>query len=145
MKKYGILQLQPLKLGSHYFCLVSKFGVCDTFSTGFEKDRSQTQQQLEINQLDPLQKVSRIDFMWKKYENNQHSLFYYTLSFFGGPSGTSLLGRTQNMSDNLLHQATTRDLYIFQEKRESSFHLEPGELLVATKLGLRHSTSVVCL
>lgn len=42
LKNYGAIQLNPLKLGAHYFCILARFGVQDVLKTGFENDRKKT-------------------------------------------------------------------------------------------------------
>ena len=38
LKINGPIQLQPMQLGAHYFCVAAKFGIHDILKTGFENN-----------------------------------------------------------------------------------------------------------
>ena len=141
LKGHGPMQLQPMQLGAHYFCAAAKFGVNDIFKTGFEKDQAKTTLQLSINQLNPAEKIAKIDFKWKKYENADNTLFFYRFQFIT-KEGTQL-GQIQNMSDKLLQQAISRAGYQLVDKKQASSELAENEIIVAIKLALRKSSSIV--
>jgi len=128
-------KLQPMRLGVHQFSLISKFGCSDILKTGFETDRANTTVQMTINQLNKAERVAKVEFKWKKYENKDNALFYYCFKFYSKQG--KQLGVIQNLSDKAFQQSIISDKYKFQEKKHDYFYLHEDEVIAGIKLGLR--------
>ena len=85
----------------------------------------------------------KVKFNWQMYENAENSLFFYSITFIGHEGNT--VGHVQNIQDHVFRQALFKGKYNLIKTREDDFALAQNEIISAIRLGMRKSTSIVCI
>ena len=94
-------------------------------------------------QLDEKSKISKIEYTWKRYENQECELFFYAFKFFD--HNNIEIGRVQNLSDQQFRRAILRDGFNFKNKRKEYCFISKDEQIAAIYMSLRKSGSLISI
>lgn len=134
-------KLQPFRLGAHKFAMKAQFGALEAMKLGLDHERRHATLKTCIDQLDPSQKISLIEYSWRQYENNDHELFVYKITFRGKDDRE--LGTIQNLPDRLLNSHLFMSCFKLKRKFDDYARVDDDEIITAVKLGVRQTYSLV--
>lgn len=115
--------------------------------TGVKEELALNNFQTTLNDSD-VNRIHKIEYTWKLYENVENVLIFYRFKFYGKPKDDEDYGPpiavVQNLTDVQYARAITRDGFKFIRKSREYQYIDPErETIVALKIGVRSSGSLV--
>ena len=108
---------------------------------GTQNEKKNNKVECCLNQLIENQRVAKIEYNWKRYENTETALFFYRFKFYN--KDEKLIGSCQNLSDQKFKDAILKFNYKFVSKNNEYQFVNDDEIIAAIKLGMRKSSSIV--
>ena len=96
-------QMQPMRFGLNQFSVLAQFGEVEKMKVGLEYERRHNKVQCSFNQLIEEEKISKIEYNWKRYENQESALFFFRFKFYNRDD--RVIGTAQNLSDEQFKEA----------------------------------------
>ena len=102
---------------------------------GLEYEKKMNRIQCIINQMNESERVAKIEYNWKRYENTESALFFFRFKFFNRDE--RLVGQVQNLTDAQFKDAIVKQNYKFVSKNNDYHFVNEDEVISAIKLGMR--------
>lgn len=136
-------KLQPMKLGLNQFSALAQFGNTELMRVGTDYERKHNRVQCVIDQTKDSQRVAKIEFNWKRYENEESALFFYRFKFYNKEDW--LIGYVQNLTDKQFKDCVVKYGYKFVCKNNEYQFVNDDEVIAGVKVGMRKTSSVVAI
>lgn len=136
-------QLQPMKMGLNQFSAIVQFGEADMMKVGLEYERKNNRVQCVINQINEEERIAKIEYNWKRYENEESALFFFRFKFFNKED--KMIGSVQNLTDSQFKDAIVKFGYKFIAKNNEYQFINEDEVIAGVKLGMRKTSSIVSI